>query len=238
MSEFTYNDLLGALGEEFPKIDAEDTGGGCIALLIRKTPEDAPVSLGPGWFEGPRGNAVLHFRFDDLSVCTEDEIGPEWSSWRKGGDNVPFPDVAAVAEAIRTAHALYNNGRDHWGFTAEDILSRVREEFPGSSCDQTGGGTATLNICKDANDPKEISVLAGPGQFHWNSPSSSTFHTGEFSAGMDYYINGTDELRDPDETGPAVPIGDDWIPTPENLDNVARLIREYHGIYNNGSYPN
>lgn len=233
MSEFTYNDLLGALGEEFPKIDAEDTGGGCIALLIRKTPEDAPVSLGPGWFEGPTGNAVLHFRFDDLSVCTEDEIGPEWSSWRKGGENVPFPTVEAVAETIRTAHALYNNRRDHWTFTAEDILSRVREEFPGSYCNQTGGGTATLEIRKTEDD---IAVLAGPGQFHWNAPGESTFHAGEFSVGMDSWkSNG--EQRDDDELGPEA-LGDIGIPTPDVLDGVARTIREHYYIYNNGNYPN
>lgn len=223
---FALAELQDALRPFMPLFQVEDTGGGCLVVLARREPNDTPVSLGPGWLESPQDGIM--FRWSDLYVCTEDDIGPHWAATNR----------QELVKYANTARALYNNGRDHWTFTAEDILVRLRLAFPGSYCDQTGGSTATLKICKDAADPKEIPVVAGPGQFHWNAPGESTFHTGEFSAGMDYYINSTDQLRDDDETGPEVPIGDDWIPTPENLDNVARLIAEYHGIYNNGSYPN
>ncbi len=122
-------------------------------------------------------------------------------------------------------------------FPAREILSRIKEALPASYTNQTGGGTATLYCHKV---PGDIAVTAGPGSFHWGDPDGSVFYIGEFSAGMDMWKEPDedgDDLRDGDEMGPEVPIGEMSGKTPEEFDRIAALIIEYHGIYNSGQYP-
>lgn len=119
-------------------------------------------------------------------------------------------------------------------FTAEDILSRLREEFPAAYCNQTGGGTATLYIHKV---PGDIAVTAGPGSFNWSDGNKSVFYIGEFSAGMEMYKNDGTEEREEDELGPDSPLNGLSAATPAEFDRVAKIIAEYHAIYNNGDYP-
>lgn len=122
---------------------------------------------------------------------------------------------------------------EEYEFHAEEILSRLRDDFPAAYVEQTGGGTATLYIHKEEGD---IPVTAGPGSFNWGAPNQSRFFVGEFYAGMDDYKNHGEEFREEDEMGPPVPIGDVEA-TPEHFDRIAALLREYHGIYNSGQYP-
>lgn len=117
-----------------------------------------------------------------------------------------------------------------WQFTAEDILKRLREEFPKAYCEQTGGGTATLYIRKGDDD---VMVTAGPGSYNWGNGDASTFYTGEFYAGMDDYLN-NGEQRD------EVPPGLDFTGMGANdaeFDRVAQAIAGLYAKYNDGTYP-
>lgn len=226
-NEFTWAQLREALREEFPLAVLEDTGGGCIVAQVRKAPGDVLVQLGPGSsypLNDEHGLYGVEFRLDDFSIGTEDEIGPQFHGMQ---------NLAEIVEHTRIAHALYNNGRDHWEFMAEDILSRLREEFPASFCEQTGGGTATLYIRKVETD---IAVCAGPGSFNWNAPDQSSFHCGEFSAGMEPYKNDGMDEREAHEQAPDVAL-ELAAPIPAEFDRIAKLIAAAHAEYNSGKYP-